>query len=114
MPSQGPSLKDLFDRLNQQGGPGNIPRPGTSLVDRLARWGRRALVVAAVVLVVALLVCYWWFHPSLNLGSVQVWMWIVGICVVGLLALWVASERSVMRTRLNRRLMIVPAAPENT
>ena len=111
MPSQGPSLKDLFDRLNQQGGPGNIPRPGTSLVDRLARWGRRALVVAAVVLVVALLVCYWWFHPSLNLGSVQVWMWIVGICVVGLLALWVASERSVMRTRLYRRLMIVPAAP---
>ena len=111
MPSQGPSLKDLFDRLNQQGGPGNIPRPGTSLVDRLARWGRRALVVAAVVLVVALLACYWWFHPSLNLGSVQVWMWIVGICVVGLLALWVASERSVMRTRLYRRLMIVPAAP---
>ncbi len=111
MPSQGPSLKDLFDRLNQQGGPGNIPRPGTSLVDRLARWGRRALVVAAVVLVVALLACYWWFHPSLNLGSVQVWMWIAGICVVGLLALWVASERSVMRTRLYRRLMIVPAAP---
>ena len=111
MPSQGPSLKDLFERLNQQGAPANMPRPGSSLVDRVATWGRRALIVAAVVLVVVLAACYWWFHPSLSLQSMQIWTWIVGICLVALLALPVLAARSAKRARLYRRLMIVPAAP---
>ena len=111
MPSQGPSLKDLFERLNQQGAPANMPRPGSSLVDRVATWGRRALIVAAVVLVVVLAACYWWFHPSLSLQSMQIWMWIVGICLVALLVLPVLAARSAKRARLYRRLMIVPAAP---
>ena len=111
MPSQGPSLKDLFERLNQQGAPANMPRPGSSLVDRVAAWGRRALIVAAVVLVVVLAACYWWFHPSLSLQSMQIWTWIVGICLVALLVLPVLAARSAKRARLYRRLMIVPAAP---
>ena len=111
MPHNGFDFQDLFDRLNRQGAPGNMPRPGTSFVDRLASWGRRALVILAVVLVVALLACYWWFHPSLNLQSMQVWTWIVGICVVALLVLPVLAARSVKNERLFRRLMIVPAAP---
>lgn len=111
MPSQGPSLKDLFERLNQQGAPANMPRPGSSLVDRVATWGRRALIVAAVVLVVVLAACYWWFHPSLSLQSMQIWTWIVGICLVALLVLPVLAARSAKRARLYRRLMIVPAAP---
>ena len=111
MPSQGPSLKDLFERLNQQGAPVNMPRPGSSLVDRVATWGRRALIVAAVVLVVVLAACYWWFHPSLSLQSMQIWTWIVGICLVALLVLPVLAARSAKRARLYRRLMIVPAAP---
>lgn len=111
MPSQGPSLKDLFERLNQQGAPANMPRPGSSLVDRVATWGRRALIVAAVVLVVVLAACYWWFHPSLSLQSMQIWTWIVGICLVALLVLPVLAARSAKRTKLYRRLMIVPAAP---
>ena len=111
MPSQGPSLKDLFERLNQQGAPANMPRPGSSLVDRVATWGRRALIVAAVVLVVVLAACYWWFHPSLSLQSMQIWTWIVGICLVALLVLPVLAARSAKRAKLYRRLMIVPAAP---
>ena len=71
MPSQGPSLKDLFDRLNQQGGSGGAQRPGTSFADRLPSWSRRALVVLALVAVLALAACYWWFHPSLNLQSMR-------------------------------------------
>ncbi len=111
MPSQGPSLKDLFDRLNQQGGSGGAQRPGTSFADRLPSWSRRALVVLALVAVLALAACYWWFHPSLNLQSMQVWTWICGICAAAILMLSVAAARSVTRARLYKRLMVIPAAP---
>lgn len=111
MTSQGPSLKDLFDRLGRQGAPGNAPRPGSSFVDRLATWSRRALVLLAVVAVVALVAAYWWFHPALNVQSPMVCTWIVGICLLGLLALAVAAARRSLRAKAYRRVMIVPVAP---
>lgn len=111
MTSQGPSLKDLFDRLGRQGAPGNAPRPGGSFVDRLATWSRRALVLLAVVAVVALVAAYWWFHPALNVQSPMVCTWIVGICLLGLLALAVAAARRPLRAKAYRRVMIVPVAP---
>lgn len=111
MPNNGPSLKDLFEQLNRQNAPGNMPRPGSSFFDRLATWGKRALVVAVIVLVVALVACYWWFHPSLSLQSMQIWTWIVGICLVALLVLPVLAARSVKSAKLYRRLMVIPAAP---
>lgn len=111
MTSQGPSLKDLFDRLGRQGAPGNAPRPGSSFVDRLATWSRRALVLLAVVAVVALVAAYWWFHPALNVQSPMVCTWIVGICLLGLLALAVAAARRPLHAKAYRRVMIVPVAP---
>lgn len=111
MTNQGPSLRDLFDRFGRQGAPGNVPRPGSSFVDRLATWSRRALVLLAVVAVVALVAAYWWFHPALNVQSPMVCTWIVGICLLGLLALAVAAARRPLRAKTYRRMMIVPVAP---
>ena len=114
MLNQGPDLKDLFDMLNRghaEKNTGSAARPGASLADKMPQWSRRALVILAIVAVVVLGACYWWFHPALNLQSMQVWTWIIGICVVGLLALWVAAERNVMRSKLYRKLMIIPASP---
>lgn len=115
MPSEGPSLKDLFDQMRRGGekggGPGDIPRPGSSLFDRLATWSRRALIVLVIAVVVALVACYWWFHPSLSLQSMQIWTWIVGICLAALLVLSVLAARSVKSAKLFRRLMVIPAAP---
>ena len=112
MPTQGPDLKDLFDQIKREAGSGSGGRPGTSasFVDNLAKWSRRALVIAAVVLVVALVVCYWWFHPALNLGSTRVWMWICGICLVVILALAVAAARSIKRAPVLKKLMLLPGA----
>ena len=114
MHSQGPDLKDLFDMFNRgraEKDAGSAARPGASLADKMPQWSRRALVILAIVAVVVLGACYWWFHPALNLQSMQVWTWIIGTCVVGLLALWVVAERNAMRSKLYRKLMIVPAAP---
>lgn len=108
MPTQGPDLKDLFDQIKREAGSGS--GGSASFVDNLAKWSRRALIVAAVVLVVALVVCYWWFHPALNLGSPQVWTWLCGICLVVMLALAVAAARSIKHAPVLKKLMLLPGA----
>ena len=49
--------------------------------DAIARWGKRALIIAAIVLVVAILALYWWFHPPINIQSTDTW-WFVAIVVL--------------------------------
>lgn len=110
MPTQGPDLKDLFDQIKREVGSSSGSGSSASFVDNLAKWSRRALVIAAVVLVVALAICYWWFHPALNLGSPQVWTWICGICLVVILALAVAAARSIKRAPILKKLMLLPGA----
>lgn len=113
--ASGPDLKDLLERLRRQASAGAktkaAPASGPSLGERLVRGGKRVLVALLVVAALALAACYWWFHPAINLGSLQVWTWIAGICTVVLLALGVAAAHSPLRGRLYRRLMVLPAAP---
>ena len=82
---------------------------GTRL-ESIARWSRRALIVLAVVLALALAACYWWFHPAINLGSRQVWTWIIAVAALAAGGLWVASLRSSRHGALLRRLMVIPAS----
>ena len=79
-------------------------------VASIARWSRRALIVLAVVLVLALAACYWWFHPAINLGSRQVWTWIIAVAALAAGGLWVASLRSARHASLLRRLLVIPAS----
>ncbi|WP_455137331.1 Tat pathway signal sequence [Thermophilibacter sp.] len=113
--ASGPDLRELLERLRRQASAGAgakaAPASGPSLGERLARGGKRVLVALLVVAALALAACYWWFHPAINLGSLQVWTWVAGICVVALLALGVAAAHSPLRGRLYRRLMVLPAAP---
>ena len=109
MPSNGPDLNDFFEQLRRErGARGTGSSP--SLVEQIAKWSRRALIIAAVVLVVALAACYWWFHPSLNPQNPLVNTWIVGICLVAILALAVAAARSIAKAPVFKRLMLVPGA----
>jgi len=41
--------------------------------DRIAEWGKRALITAGIVLIVVIAACYWWFHPPINIHSVDTW-----------------------------------------
>lgn len=110
MSAQGPDFNDLFEQLRREvhGKNEKSSSSGPSFVEQIAAWSRRALIIAAVVLVVALAACYWWFHPSLNLQSPQVCVWIVGICLVAILALAVAAARSIAKAPVFKRLMLVP------
>ena len=108
MPAQGPDFMDFLEQLRREGKAASTQ--GGSLVEQMAKWSRRALVIAGIVLVVVLAASYWWFHPALNLGSPRVWTWICGICLVVILGLAVAAARSTKHAAVLKKLMVLPIA----
>ena len=53
------------------GGGGGAQPPHVNVeipfADRMASWGKRALIVAAIVIILVGLAAYWWFHPPINI-----------------------------------------------
>ena len=46
------------------------------LKDKFASMSKKALVAFVIVAVIALAVAYWWFHPPVNIHSVDTWMFV--------------------------------------
>lgn len=58
------------------GGSGQRPEVVIPFADKIAQWGKRALIIGAIVLLVVIAVCYWWFHPPINIHSVDTWYFV--------------------------------------
>lgn len=80
------------------GGNGGGSRPPHVQVElpfaeRMASWGKKALIIAAIVIVILGLAAYWWFHPSINVHSTDTWMFVgVFILLPLFLVLWSRSR----------------------
>ena len=85
---QGPmSWADLLNQFGGgAGGAGGSQGPSAGghrggsefdmLRTRFAQMSKKALVVLAVVILVIAAFCYWWFHPPINIHSVDLWMFL--------------------------------------
>lgn len=61
--------------------------------EQMASWGKRALIILAIVLILIGLFCYWWFHPPINIHSVDFWYFItIFILLPIFLVLWARSQ----------------------
>ncbi|MEG1751277.1 MAG: Tat pathway signal sequence [Raoultibacter sp.] len=49
--------------------------------DKIAAWGKRAIIVAIVIAVIVAAVAYWWFHPAINIHSTDTWFF-VGVFIL--------------------------------
>lgn len=79
------------------GGDGKSPWEGLAdqipFADKMASWGKRALIIMAIVIVIVALLAYWWFHPPISINSTDTWMF-VGIFVLlpVFLVFWTRSQ----------------------
>ena len=85
---QGPmSWADLLNQFGGgAGGAGGSQGPSAGghrggsefdmLRTRFAQMSKKAFVVLAVVILIVAAFCYWWFHPSINIHSVDLWMFL--------------------------------------
>ena len=61
--------------------------------DRMAAWGKKALIIAAIVIVLVGLAAYWWFHPPINIHSTDTWMFVAVFILLPLfLVFWSRSH----------------------
>ncbi|MEG0461419.1 Tat pathway signal sequence [Gordonibacter sp.] len=80
------------------GGSGGGSRPPHVQVElpfaeRMASWGKKALIIAAIAIVIIGLAAYWWFHPPINVHSTDTWMFVgVFILLPLFLVLWSRSR----------------------
>lgn len=47
-----------------------------TLRNRFAQMSKKALIVLAIVILIIAAFCYWWFHPPINIHSVDLWMFL--------------------------------------
>lgn len=85
---QGPmSWADLLNQFGGgAGGAGGSQGPSAGghrggsefdmLRTRFAQMSKKAIVVLAVVILIIATFCYWWFHPPINIHSVDLWMFL--------------------------------------
>ena len=74
------------------GGGGGAQPPHVNVeipfADRMASWGKRALIVAAIVIIFVGLAAYWWFHPPINIHSTDTWMFVAVFILLPLFLLF--------------------------
>ena len=83
--NQNPFFTMLGGDPFQQSGQGN-PDPqqpeinfefeGPDLKETLANLSKKALIIGGIVAVIALLGAYWWFHPAINIHSMDTWFFV--------------------------------------
>ncbi len=123
------------DLLNQFGGAtgagghgGGGGRPGGQrgvsgdfevLRNRFAQMSKKAFVVLGVVILIIAAFCYWWFHPPINIHSLDLWLF-VGIFILfpSFLVFFIfyqiydrgigKREKSERKSKRFRHLMVVP------
>ena len=89
------------------------------LRNRFAQMSKKAFVVLGVVILIIAAFCYWWFHPPINIHSLDLWLF-VGIFILfpSFLVFFIfyqiydrgmgKREKSERKSKRFRRLMVVP------
>lgn len=86
------------DGAGRSGGNGGGAKPPhvhmeVPFADRMAAWGKKALIIAAIVIVLIGLAAYWWFHPPINIHSTDTWMFVAVFILLPLfLVFWSRSH----------------------
>lgn len=79
---------------NGGGGDGEIPFVDIDFADKLAGWGKRAVIVAALVILVVAAAAYWWFHPPINIHSTDTWMFVAVVILLPLLVFFYVKHHA--------------------
>lgn len=56
--------------------------------EHFANMTKKAWVITIIVAVLILAAAYWWFHPALNVHSLDLWLFVAFVCLVIFVILW--------------------------
>lgn len=76
------------------GSQSSYPHVEIPFADRMASWGKKALIAAAILIVLVGLAAYWWFHPPINIHSSDTWMFVAIFVLLPLFLVFWSRSRS--------------------
>lgn len=84
------------DSQGGSGGGGSQPPMHVEIpfADRMAAWGKKALIAAAIIIVLVGLAAYWWFHPPINIHSSDTWMFVAIFILLPLFLVFWGKSRT--------------------
>ena len=88
-PQQGPIDWSEFIKQAQQSGAG---ADFNKIKSRFSHLKKRTIIIAAVVLVLVLALAYWWFHPAINIQSIDLWGFLIVILALVTFVLFVFRQ----------------------
>ncbi|WP_251212504.1 Tat pathway signal sequence [Adlercreutzia murintestinalis] len=102
-------------------GKGETPHLDLSFLDNMkGPSSKKGWIILAVVAVLVLAALYWWFHPPISINSVDLWMLVGLVCVLGIVVLLGRkrayesgvgkAEKSPSGAKRMKMLMIIPGA----
>lgn len=78
--NQGPiNWQDIFTQAS--GSKGNMHADFSQIKNRFSQMSKKALIILIVLVILVIAFCYWWFHPPINIHSVDLWFFL-GIFVL--------------------------------
>ncbi len=81
-----------FGGGNRGGGSGGTSQ--FSFSDSFGKMSRKAIVVSIIVVLAIAAIAYWWFHPPINVHSVDTWLFVSVFILLPLFVVWRAKSRT--------------------
>ncbi len=81
-----------FGGGNRGGGSGGASQ--FSFSDSFGKMSRKAIVISIIVVLAIAAIAYWWFHPPINIHSVDTWLFVSVFILLPLFAVWRAKSRT--------------------
>ena len=114
---QGPI--DWADFIKQAKGSG-ASADFEKIKSRFSHMKKRTVIIGIVVLLALIALAYWWFHPPINIHSIDLWGFLIFVLIIITFILFVfrqiyqtgmgKREASPKKVKLFTRLMIIPIA----
>ena len=68
-----PFEKPSYNHKNKKGKGKGTDGPAATLIEDIAEWSKKRLILAIIIAVIVLAGAYWWFHPAINIHSADFW-----------------------------------------
>lgn len=116
--NQGPiNWQDIFTQASEN--KGNMHADFSHLKNRFSQMSKKALVVLIVLVILVLAFCYWWFHPPINIHSIDLWFFLAIFVLLPAFIIFFAfrqiyktgsgkREKSPKKEKLFKGLMLIP------
>ncbi len=68
-----------------------------NFIEAMQGWGKRGVILSVILIVIIALAAYWWFHPPINIHSVDTWVFLTTFILLPLFVVFRTKSKKYAR-----------------